>query len=95
MQGLSSMVETRDILPEGRGHGIPESQDQRHAGVGFLSTRERPHVPADVEASSLGVRVGVDLDVENRVLVVKLELADVSSDAEQSGEVPIDILTGI
>ena len=65
-KGLTSVVETeRRLLPEGRGHGVPESQNQRHAGVGFLSTRERLQVPVDVEAGSLAARVRVDFDGES------------------------------
>ena len=64
--GFTSVVEAGErIIPEGRGHGVPESQNQRDAGVGFLSTGERPHVPVDVEAGSLAARVRVDFDGES------------------------------
>ena len=63
--------------PEGRSHGVPESQSQRDAGVGFLSTRERLHATGRVQGGSLSAGVGVDLDGESGVLVVQQKLADV------------------
>ena len=83
MPDFTSVVEAGGrILPEGRGHGVPESQNQRDAGVGFLSTWERPHVPVDVEAGTLAARVRVDFDGESRGLVVELQLPDVLPGAE-------------
>ena len=57
---------------EGWTHGLPEGQDEGHAGVGLLSPREAADVPADVKGSRVVLDVGVDADGELTVLVVEV-----------------------
>ena len=95
MTGNELSVRRGEInLPEGWSHGVPEGEDQRDAGVGFLSSREGPHLPRDVEPGGLAVLVGVDPDGEKILPVFEVQHSGILPGVEQSSKVPVDVLAG-